>query len=172
MINLSKIMTERPGIVLEIYGAVDTIMDGRAIREAKFDNVYNLRITGKTVTDTTASQNRTDHTKGQGILEEMFAQAYNDSLLNLVKVQFKIDSAGNGDLRNYLEELREKLIEIQPIAKIEFQNLATTRAEAIRNHMMTVHQIPPERITIKEDEIFEEEDRNWVRCPLNIGSLE
>lgn len=172
MINLSKIMTERPGIVLEIYGAVDTIMDGRAIREAKFDNVYNLRITGKTVTDTTASQNRTDHTKGQGILEEMFAQDYNDSLLNLVKVQFKIDSAGNGDLRNYLEELREKLIEIQPIAKIEFQNLATTRAEAIRNHMMTVHQIPPERITIKEDEIFEEEDRNWVRCPLNIGSLE
>jgi hypothetical protein len=171
MINLSKIMTERPEIVLEIYGAVDTVTDGQAMREAKFDSVYNQRLSGKTVTDTTASQNRTDHTKGQGILEEMYVQANNDSLLNLVKVQFKIDSAGNGDLRNYLEELRQKLISTQPISEMKFQNLATTRAEAIRNHMMTVHQIPVERIAIKENEIFEEKDRNWVRCPLGVGSL-
>ncbi len=172
MINLSKIMAERPGIVLEIYGAVDTVTDAQAMREAKFDSVYNQRLTGKTGTDTTASQKKSDYTKGQGILEEMFVHAYNDSLLNLVKVQFKIDSSGNGDLRNYLEELKEKLIDIQPISETEFQNIAATRAEAIRNHMITVHQIPVERIAIKENEIFEEEDRNWVRCPLGIGSLE
>jgi hypothetical protein len=172
MINLSKIMAERPGIVLEIYGAVDTITDGQAMRIAKFDSIYNQRLTGKIATDTTASRTRTDHTKGQGILEEMFVQAYNDSLLKLVKVQFAIDSVGKGDLRNYLEELSEKLINIQPITEIEFQNLATARAESIKNHMMTVHQIPVERIAIKENEIFEEEDRNWVRCPLGVGSLE
>jgi hypothetical protein len=172
MISLSKIMAERPGIVLEIYGAVDTVTDGRAMREAKFDSVYNRRLTGKTGTDTTASQKKVDYTKGQGILEEMYVQAYNDSLLNLVKIQFQIDSTGNGDLRNYLEELRQKLISTQPISEMEFQNIATKRAEAIRNHMMTVHQIPMERIAIKENEIFEEEDRNWVRCPLGVGSLE
>ncbi|MBE0571707.1 MAG: DUF748 domain-containing protein [Ignavibacteriaceae bacterium] len=172
MISLSKIMAERPGIVLEIYGAVDTVTDGLAMREAKFDSVYNQRLTGKTGADTTASQKKTDYTKGQGILEEMYVQANNDSLLNLVKVKFQIDSAGNGDLRNYLEELRQKLISTQPISEMEFQNIATTRAEAIRNHMMTVHQIPPERIAIKENEIFEEEDRNWVRCRLGIGSLD
>ena len=79
---------------------------------------------------------------------------------------------GNGNLRNYLEDLKQKLISIQPISEMEFQNLAAARAEAIKNHLMTVHQIPAERIVIKENEIFEEEDRNWVRCRLGIGSLE
>ncbi len=45
----------------------------------------------------------------------MFVQTHNDSLLKLVKIQFSIDSSGNGDLRNYLEELRQKIIVVQPV---------------------------------------------------------
>jgi hypothetical protein len=102
----------------------------------------------------------------------MFVQTHNDSLLKIVKIQFSIDSSGNGDLRNYLEELRQKIIVVQPVSEFEFLDLANARAESIKAHMMTVHQIPSERIAIKENEIFEEEDRSWVRCPLGIGSLE
>ena len=75
-------------------------------------------------------------------------------------------------MRNYLDELKEKIVAVQFISDLEFQNLATLRAEAIKNHMLTVHQIPPERIAIKENEIFENEDRNWVRCRLGIGSMD
>ncbi|MBK9099269.1 MAG: DUF748 domain-containing protein [bacterium] len=171
MINLSKIMAERPGIVLEIYGAVDTITDARALREAKFDSIYNQKLMGGG-SDSTLKRTNTDYTKGQQILEEMFVKAYNDSLLNLVKVKHSIDSVESGDLRNYLEELKEKIVSVQHVTEIEFQMLATERAEVVRNHMMTVHQIPAERIAIKENEIFEDEDRNWVRCRLGIGSLE
>lgn len=170
MINLSKIMAERPGIVLEIYGAVDTVTDAQAIREAKFDSIYSQKLMGG-VTDSTSKQSGTDYTKGQQILEEMFVNAYNDSLLNLVKAQFSIDSMDNGDLINYVEELEQKLISVQPVTDFEFQNLASARAEAIKNYMMIVHQIPIERISIKENEILEEEDRNWVKCKLGIGSL-
>jgi hypothetical protein len=172
MINLSKIMAERPEIVLEIYGAVDTITDAQAMREAKFDSIYNQKLTGGNVSDSTIKNSGTDYTKGQQILEEMLVQAYNDSLLKLVKIQYSIDSLGKGDLRNYLEELKQKIIALQPVSDLEFQNLATTRAEAIKNHMMTVHQIPTERIAIKENEILEDEDRNWVKCRLSIGALE
>jgi hypothetical protein len=174
MINLSKIMADRPGIVLEIYGAVDTITDARAMREEKFDSIYNQKLTGKSVLDSTYNQTGDDITKGQNILEQIYVQAFNDSLLNLVKPQFKIDSlgTGKGDLRNYLEEIRQKLISVQPVSEFEYQKLATDRAESIRNHMMTIHQMPVERIAIKEVEIFEEEDRNWVKCRLGIGSLE
>lgn len=171
MINLSKIIAERPGIVLEIYGAVDTITDGRAIREAKFDSIYNYRLTGQNFSDSSSSPTNNDYTKGQQIIEELYVQSYDDSTLSLIKIKNSIDSDGNGDLRNYLDELREKIILVQPVSVIEFQNLATTRAEAIQNHMLTVHQIPAERIVIKENEIFEEEDRNWVRCPLGVGVL-
>jgi len=171
MINLSKIMVERPGIVLEIYGAVDTITDAQAIREAKFDSIYNQKLIGG-VSDVTTDKSETDYTKGQQILEEMFVQAYDDSLLKLVKVQFSIDSLRKSDLRNYLEELRQKLVLVQPVSEMEFQNLATVRAEAIKNHLITVHQIPTERISIKEIEIYEGEDRNWVRCRLGIGTLD
>jgi hypothetical protein len=171
MINLSKIMAERPEIVLEIYGAVDTITDGLAMREAKFDSIYNQKLMGGR-SDSTVKRTSTDYTKGQQILEEIFVKAYNDSLLNLVRIRHSVDSVGSGDLRNYLEELKEKIVSVQQVTEIEFQKLATARAEAIKNHMMTVHQIPVERIVVKENEIFEEEDRNWVRCPLGVGSLE
>ncbi len=171
MINLSKIMAERPEIVLEIYGAVDTITDGLAMREAKFDSIYNQKLMGGR-SDSTVKRTSTDYTKGQQILEEIFVKAYNDSLLNLVRIRHSVDSVGSGDLRNYLEELKEKIVSVQQVTEIEFQKLATARAEAIKNHMMTVHQIPVERIAVKENEIFEEEDRNWVRCPLGVGSLE
>ncbi|HEY7751267.1 MAG TPA: DUF748 domain-containing protein, partial [Ignavibacteriaceae bacterium] len=87
MINLSKIMAERPGIVLEIYGAVDTITDARAMREEKFDSIYNQKLTGKSVLDSTYNQTGDDITKGQNILEQIYVQAFNDSLLNLVKPQ-------------------------------------------------------------------------------------
>ncbi|HEY6436221.1 MAG TPA: DUF748 domain-containing protein [Ignavibacteriaceae bacterium] len=172
MINLSKIMAERPEIVLDVYGAVDTVTDGRAMREAKFDSIYNYRLTGKNIADSGFTRSNNDYTKGQKILEELFVRSYGDSSLNLVRAQFSIDSIGNGDLRNYPEELREKIIVVQVVTEIEFKNLATARAEAIKNHMMNVHQIQPARIAIKENEIFEEEDKNWVRCPLGIGSLE
>lgn len=172
MINLSKIMAERPEIVLEIYGAVDTITDGRAIREAKFDSIYNYRLTERNITDSSIIKTKTDYTKGQQILEDMYVQSYGDSSLKVIKIKFSIDPTGKGDLRNYLEELKQKLISIQPVSELEFQNLATERAEAIKNHMMNVHQIPAERIAIKENEVFEAEDHNWVRCPLGVGSME
>ena len=91
--------------------------------------------------------------------------------MHLSKTKYSIDSNGNGDLRNYLDDLRQKIIAAQPVSELEFQNLATSRAEGIKIHMMIVHQIPAERISIKENEIFEEEDRNWVRCPLGVGAL-
>ncbi len=56
MINLSKIMAERPGIVLEIFGAVDTITDGQAMREAKFDSIYNQKLMGNTKSGSTTNQ--------------------------------------------------------------------------------------------------------------------
>ncbi len=107
MINLSKIMAERPEIVLEIYGAVDTITDGLAMREAKFDSLYKQRLMGGR-SDSTVKRTSTDYTKGQQILEEMFVKAYNDSLLNLVRIRHSVDSVGSGDLRNYLEELNSR----------------------------------------------------------------
>ena len=94
MINLSKIMAERPGIVLEIYGAVDTVTDGRTLREAKFDSIYNYRLTGKNIADSSVTKSNNDYTKGQKILEGMFVQAYNDSLLKMARNQFGIDSTG------------------------------------------------------------------------------
>ncbi|MFI5236716.1 MAG: DUF748 domain-containing protein [Ignavibacteriales bacterium] len=173
MINLSKIMAKRPGIVLEIYGAIDTVTDASAIREAKFDSIYNQKLIGNFVTDSTKNKSGTDHAKGQQIIEEMYVNAYGDSLLKLARVQQSIDSLGTGtNLRRYLEDLRVQLISIQPVSEIEFQKLASARAEAIKYHLMTIHQIPQERIALKENEIFEEEDRNWVRCSLGIGSLE
>jgi RAB protein geranylgeranyltransferase component A len=75
------------------------------------------------------------------------------------------------DLRNYLKELIKQLSDKQPVSQEELMKLANDRTEAIKNHMLTVQLTKPERIVIMETENYEQEDRNWVKCKLGIGSL-
>jgi hypothetical protein len=174
MMDISKIMGERPGIVLEIYGTVDTVTDARAIREQKFEVQYNQNLFGDTGVAAIKNRKDFDQSKGTAVLENMFVKTYSDSILSQLKNKYQIGSSGGGtgNLRDYLDTLKEQLITAQQVSGAEFQQLAAKRAEAISNHMMTVHHIPETRITIMEIEILENEDRTWTKCRLGIGSLD
>ncbi len=175
--NLNKALNERPGITLEIYGVVDTVIDAGAIRTRKLRNAFTQRMT-KTVKDSIMDPMKVDVSISRNILENMYKESFGNGSVD--SLQRKFYSKANQDdpkapqdfdLRNYLKELIKQLSDKQPVTQEELMKLANDRTEVIKNHMLTVQLTKPERIIVKETEIYEQEDRNWVKCRLGIGSL-
>ena len=177
--NITKALNERPGLSLGIYGSVDTVSDGLALRKIKFDSLLTqkLKLTSGDETITTASASQELR---QEVLETLYKESYNDSLFTLFKSQHLKkknsgnDSAGNDeilDIRDYFNELTDAIIAKQIVSEKELANLASTRAEKIRLFLVNDQKIPTERILIKENEIYENEDDDWVKCRLEVGAL-
>ena len=178
--KLSKALNEKPGISLEIYGAVDTVTDANAIRTKKLNNEFTKRMT-TAAKDTLMDPMKLEANISRKILETMYKEYYDDSTLANLKNKYSPKSESENpdslssktfDLRNYLKEMISDLTVAQPVSQEEFTNLVNSRVEAIKNHMLTTHSIQPERIAIEETEIYELEDRNWVKCRLGIGTFE
>lgn len=175
--NLNKALNERPGITLEIFGAVDTVIDAQAIRTRKLRNAFTQRMT-TTVKDSIIDPMKVEISISRNILENMYKESFGNGSVD--SLQRKFYSKANQDdpkapqdfdLRNYLKELIKQLSDKQPVSQEELMKLANDRTEAIKNHMLTVQLTKAERIVIMATEIYEQEDRNWVKCRLGIGSL-
>ena len=176
--NINKALNERPGITLEIYGTVDTIIDAQAIRLRKFKDVFTQNMT-TAAKDTLVDPLKVEANISRNILEKIYRESFGSSALDSLQLKFTpqpTESDPNApkefDLRNYLKEMIAKLADVQPLTNEEMIKLADERKDVIRNHMLTVQQTKPERVVIKETEIHEQEDRNWVKCRLGIGSMD
>lgn len=175
--NLNKALNERPEITLEIYGAVDTVVDAQAIRTKKLRDVFTKRMT-TSVKDSSIDPMKVDVSISRSILENMFKESFGDLALDSLKRKFSskppqddTKAPPDFDLRNYLKEMISQLSAMQPVTQEELMKLANDRTESIKNHMIMVQQSKPERLIVKEPEIYEQEDRNWVKCRLGIGSI-
>ncbi len=175
--NLNKALNERPGITLEIYGAVDTVIDAGAIRTRKLRNAFTQRMT-TAVKDSIMDPMKVEVSISRNILENMYKEAFGNGSVDSLQRKFYSKAIQDDpkapqdfDLRNYLKEMIKQLSDKQLVTQDELMNLATQRVEVIKNHMLTVQLTKPERLIIKETEIYEQEDRNWVKCRLGIGSL-
>ena len=175
--NLNKALNERPGITLEIYGVVDTVIDAGAIRTRKLRNAFTQRMT-TAVKDSIMDPMKVEVSISRNILENMYKDAFGNGSVDSLQRKFYSKAIQDDpkapqdfDLRNYLKEMIKQLSDKQLVTQDELMNLATQRVEVIKNHMLTVQLTKPERLIIKETEIYEQEDRNWVKCRLGIGSL-
>lgn len=179
LIYITKALNERPGLNLGIYGAVDTVSDGLALRKIKFDSLLTQRLKSEsgdeTITTASASQEQR-----QKVLETLYKKSYSDSLFTLFQSQHlkkknsENDSVNNDeilDIRDYFNGLTEAIIDKQIVRENELTNLASARAEKIRTFLINNQKIPTERILIKDIEIYENEDDDWVKCRLEVGAM-
>jgi hypothetical protein len=177
LINLNKALNERPNITLEIYGVVDTITDSQSIQLKKLKDKFTRQMTAA-AKDSLIDPMKVEVSICRKILENMYKESFGAESLDTLQGKFYLKpgqddpkSAEDFDLRNYLKTMIKQLSDIQPVAQEELMKLATERADAIKNYMLIEQKTKPERLVIKETEIYEQEDRNWVKCRLDIGSL-
>jgi hypothetical protein len=172
--TLTKALNNRPNISLEIYGAIDTVTDANAIRLKKFKSDFTKRMKS-TAKDTLVDPMKVEVSTSQGILESMYREAFGDSSLVNLKIKYHGNASTGAasqesiDTKNYFNDMIAELTSIQPVSVEELNILATKRSESIKNYMITKNNIPADRLVIEETEIYELEDRNWVKCKLGIG---
>jgi hypothetical protein len=131
-----------------------------------------------TAKDTLVDPMKVEVSTSQRILESMYREVFGDSSLVNLKIKYS-GNESNGtssqesiDTKNYFKDMISELTSIQPVSEEELNNLATKRSESIKNYMITKNNISADRLVIEETEIYELEDRNWVKCKLGIGIYE
>ncbi len=172
--HLNTAFNERPEITLEIYGTADPIADVKVIRSKKFNASYSERMTSA-ITDSLQITQAENLIYDRNILEAMYVETFGkEELDNLLAEYFPNQedsiSTTEPDQEEYLTEMISKLEDEQQVSEEDIINLANARADAIKNYLLTFPNVTPDRLVLKETEIFEQEDRNLVKCKLGIGS--
>jgi hypothetical protein len=171
--NLNKVLTERPDIILKIYGAYDLVFDKKALQQEKFDTLYvsRLKVDSNSYPKEKIVQSE--------ILEMLYKELFSDSTLVRLQNNYNIDEkAGveegdrevmrNPDRLGYLNALQQQLIAAQPITETELIQLAHERSQTIRKFLIGTADLAEKRFVIVEPDVLEKKDDEWIPCRLEI----
>ncbi len=141
---LAKALVERPALAVEVRGAFDPEADAKAIRTAKFDQVYQKRLA--------------EGGKSRKVLEDLFkAKLGSEALAQQRALNLKpaSDQAGNRDelqlaIAAYETHLRNELIARETVLDGDLRQLALERARTVRNQLVEISKIEESRVFVLE----------------------
>jgi hypothetical protein len=169
---LIKILDEKPNVAIEIYGAVDTVIDLQALKTIKVNSLFAAKL-GLSANDVNANPLMVDVKTSRKIWEDLYNQYFSANALDSLQKKFSVQI--NSDLQNaalqddYINEIQNNLRAKQTVSQQELLDLGKKRADAINTYLSEVQQIDPQRLIVKETEIYKNEASNWVKCRLGIG---
>lgn len=175
LINISKAMNERPTIKLEISAGIDTVVDRQTLKEYKAKKIFTERL-NSAAKDTLIDPLNVDAAISRTILENIYVESFGDSSLQKLVQKFHSTDSSNSqnkeiDVAGYISQLIKSIVSIQLVSIDELNILGRLRAESIKNHLISVSQIPAERIELTDFIYYNEEDRNWVKSKFSIGAM-
>jgi hypothetical protein len=174
--NLAKALGERPALRLDVHGTFDGVTDARALRDARFDSLLQQKMSALGMSPAGEDSATQASKLLRRALEELYVEEFDQyklaELQGLNATAATDSTAPTLDVRAYLKAVRSALVEQQPLDEEELPSLADQRAVAIRNHMVTVHLMPEERVLIDERENIDDEDDEWVRCRLELEAMD
>lgn len=177
--KLVQAMTSRPGLVLEVGGRFDTDADGRALRQAKLDELIASRREAMGGADIDA------------VLEALYTEAFSAEALQALrgkhvspdpapppetatKKSKKPGTAPPGpppgfDPAGYFDEIRAELLKRQSVGVDELKALAKARSDAIVAALTGPGGIEASRVTASEiEERKKKEGQNLVASQLSM----
>lgn len=164
--TLAEALAQRPELALQVGAAFDEARDGRAMRERRLD----AAISGRFEAGEAGSE---DGDPVRLIMEAMYAEAAGAEAPTELQAQHTSTPEGSDapvlDETRYLEDLREALLEQQPIEPQEFRLLGMERAAAVRNYMVESGGLDAARISLAEPDEAPRADDNLVFLRLELG---
>ena len=150
---------QRPELVLLVEGSWDPEGDALALKEIAFDVEVAKRM-GEEGGQPSLEQ-----------LEKLYRDAASGEALNELRAQHEVD--GSYDETAYYRDLRDGLVEVQPVDPGAAEALAGARAEAIRGFIIEAEGGDASRVRVIDPVAIEEgAGDGWVRCRLDIEAGE
>ena len=110
------------------------------------------------------------------VLETLFAEQFPDISLDSVKALHTTQAADDPeaepafDQLAYAGDLRDRLLEAEPVTAEDLLALATARAETIRSAFLASGQFAENRVIVSEPKEVESEDGEWVITELGVAA--
>jgi hypothetical protein len=148
---------QRPELVLLVEGALDPAADAKGLQGAFLE-----ALVAEQVGDDTGPA-----------LREFYESTYRTaaSAEALREMQARHQGEEGLDETSYYRELRDAVIDTQPVDEAVLGSLAGARAEAIRVHLVDELSVAAERLRITDPVTLEESpDEKWVRCRLDVAT--
>ncbi len=162
--QLSKALTDRPALQLDIRGVASDSLDKRALAEKAFAEQLK-GTTGGTTTETLSAQD-----------EDRLLQLYNttfhtapDSLLSPVE---RTTMANTPELRRrtMVDRAKERIIQSIQITGQDLRTLALQRASTIKERLVYQNKIQESRIFILDAQLGSVPVDGQVQLPLNLNA--
>jgi hypothetical protein len=175
--KLAEALALRPELALEIPGVVDREADGLAIRTAKLDQIVEERIAGLK----NAGEDEAMYADQQlEVLETLFVEQGQvedaDSALEQLRVEYTtlIEAKEDEEPQEQLDtlafsnELRRRLIELQPLADSELDALTLQRANNTQSAIIAVNPELQSRVRLTEPQEVGSNDGDRIRMKVAL----
>jgi len=191
--TVTKALTERPELVLQVPGVFDAELDGAALKAANLEAAIDERMAGMRQDPNAALLLASE--KRRAAMEALFLERYPreelDALAAAHVAPAATDSATDGtapaegrrrskpapppppptiDLVGYLDAVRERLVATMQVSPDELAGLANERGQAVTGYFAAAGAIEPGRIQIKEPVAHKDRTDEWVRLRLELSA--
>ena len=165
---LATALTERPTLLLVIEGTVDQAADAEALQS----KALHAEFLAHGVT-----QEQLDTAIPVDILTTMYQGRFSEAELNALEAtnttapltaEGEVPKAGVLDEIAFRQEIRQALIDSQPVDSAQVQALGPVRAQAIRTFLVEQAGLEDDRVTVAAQTVGQATGEPWIACQLAI----
>jgi len=172
--QLEQALAERPELAVEVHGVFDPATDTEALKYIRLRQTVFQRLNREGLDDDEELIMLDEEIRT--VLEALFMDQFPDQSLDSVKALHTKQANDDPDAEPvfdqlaYAGDLRDRLLEAEPVTRQDLLALATDRAEMIRNAFLASGQFAEDRVMIIEPEEVESEDGEWVITELGVAA--
>jgi hypothetical protein len=175
IVKLAEALSLRPELVLEVSGVVDREADGIALRTAKLQQIVDARL-GELAQDDDAMYAEQQRKILESLFIEQGVQAEQEIALEELESRFTgaVTNEETGttetqfDALAYSNEIRRRLIELQPMTDSELAALANERSSNVRTALLAIDSLLETRIALGKAQAVEAKDDEPVRMKVTL----
>ena len=190
--TVTKALTERPELVLQVPGVYDDVLDGAAMKLEKLETAIAQR-SEQMPQDPNAPLLLASE-KRRAAMEALFLERFSREEMDAIAAAHVAPAVAGGsapavphekakaavvqppapapalDLVAYLDDLRDRLVAVTEVTADELTHLAAARVETIAGFFAASGAIGPERVQTKETVALDERTDEWVRLRLELSA--
>jgi hypothetical protein len=170
--QLQQALLQRPELAIEVGAVFDPAIDVPALQYQQLRSVVLERLGEDYANPDEEFSMLSDEIRA--LFESLFAERFPDTPLESVKAAHMAPPADDPegepvlDKLAYTGDLRDRLLAAEPVGQQELENLASARAQAVRDAFMASGEFDETRIVIAAPAAVESEDTEWVVMELGV----
>ncbi|PHQ64660.1 MAG: hypothetical protein COB99_08505 [Sulfurimonas sp.] len=159
--NIAKLMVKRPKISLNIVPQYDEVQDSWILKQQK---LIAMIIKKSGVKNKQKQQNSMNIDLLEDVYKELAPKKKVSDIQKVLKKTYKGDALE----RAYQNTLVKEMTQMQPLTQEELQDLASKRADIVKEYLVNLRGLNANRIVLKAVQNVEEEKESWVRTKMEI----